>query len=288
MAQSLEVNIKATSDVPQVVSRANDAISSLERRASSVRAAPVGAEVARTTAQSTSIVDSQFSKIGKSFGNTISSVFLSFAGPLAIISGVMAFIGNKIAEAKQLAQEGLNKIAEGETQLATDDEKKMANFFKLKEAREKEEKQVEAGREEMTRKFLTETEEGKKLQREAVAEGRAGFGTGTGDLSKSAEMQKIALDAFLNSPEGKKFAPIFKGEGGKTGATSFKGPEGFGNVVGVGANPVMEAMTMQLEESRKQTVLLESLNNKQPGGGVPVDFTKTAIPARASMLQGGN
>jgi len=45
-------------------------------------------------------------------------------------------------------------------------------------------------------------------------------------------------------------------------------------------------MTMQLEESRKQTALLESLNNKSPGGGVPTDFTKSPIPSRASMLQG--
>jgi len=43
---------------------------------------------------------------------------------------------------------------------------------------------------------------------------------------------------------------------------------------------------MQLEEARKQTALLESLNNKSPGGGVPVDFTKSPIPSRASMLQG--
>lgn len=60
-----------------------------------------------------------------------------------------------------------------------------------------------------------------------------------------------------------------------TGPTSFRTPEGFGNIVGVGANPVMEAMTLQLEEARKQTILLESINNKSPGGGVPVDFTKT-------------
>ena len=56
---------------------------------------------------------------------------------------------------------------------------------------------------------------------------------------------------------------------------AFKGPEGFSNVVGVGANPVIEAMTMQLEETRKQTALLEILANPG-GGGVPIDFTKVA------------
>jgi len=59
----------------------------------------------------------------------------------------------------------------------------------------------------------------------------------------------------------------------KAKGTTFKGPEGFSNVVGVGANPVIEAMTMQLEETRKQTALLEILANPG-GGGVPIDFTK--------------
>jgi hypothetical protein len=72
---------------------------------------------------------------------------------------------------------------------------------------------------------------------------------------------------------------------GQNAPTGFKGPEGFGNVVGVGANPVMEAMTLQLEEARKQTQLLESLNNKSPGGGVPVDFTKPQ-PLNAASRSG--
>jgi hypothetical protein len=54
--------------------------------------------------------------------------------------------------------------------------------------------------------------------------------------------------------------------------TNFKGPEGFSNVIGVGPNPVMEAMNLQLEESQKQTALLEKIAS--PEGGVPKDFTK--------------
>jgi len=58
----------------------------------------------------------------------------------------------------------------------------------------------------------------------------------------------------------------------KKADTNFKGPEGFSNVVGVGANPVMEAMNAQLEETQKQTALLERIAS--PEGGVPKDFTK--------------
>ena len=70
--------------------------------------------------------------------------------------------------------------------------------------------------------------------------------------------------------------------------TSFKGPEGFSKVVGVGANPVMEAMTAQLEEQRKQTALLERMANAgfSPADGWMTAPASTAAPSRAAMLRG--
>jgi hypothetical protein len=79
----------------------------------------------------------------------------------------------------------------------------------------------------------------------------------------------MALEAFLKSEEGKKFQPIFDSKKDQ----NFKGPEGFSNVVGVGPNPVMEAMNLQLEESQKQTSLLQSLVDRNPF--ISTDFTKT-------------
>ena len=268
MAQDLTVNIKTTSDVPQAVDRAKEAITSLEKRASGVKVTTAGGAVEQTTTKATSAVGSQFDKIGKTFGNTISSVFLSFAGPLAIISGIIGFVSNSIAEAKQLATDGLNRIAEGKSKLNTAEETKMANFFKVKDAREKEEKEVKAGREEMTLRFLEETEEGKKIMAEAYATGRATMLTGEGDMSKAADMQKIALDAFLKSPEGSKYAAMFDEEK----KNSFKPPEGFSNVVGVGANPVMEKMAEALEVAKEQLVELKKFNFNTPSN--QTDFTK--------------
>ena len=76
-----------------------------------------------------------------------------------------------------------------------------------------------------------------------------------------------------------------KGISTSTQDKEFKAQVGFSNVVGVGANPVMEAMAMQLEETRRQTALLEIIA-RPAGGGVPVDFTKVtdSSPSRASML----
>ena len=279
MAQSLEVQIKATSDVPQAVDRAKEAITSLEKRASSVKVGTAGGAVEQTTTKATGKVESQFDKIGKSFGNTISSVFLSFLGPLAIISGIIAFVSNSIAEAKQLAADGLNRIAEGKTVLATDEETKMANFFKAKDAREKEEREVAAGKAEMTRRFLTETEEGRRIQAEAHARGRTGL-AGTMSVAGEEDVQKKALAAFLASPEGKKYAAFFEAEKA-TKENSFKAPEGFSNVVGVGANPVLQALDDTLTEARKQTSLLEDISANQKRGSYD-DFTKPEVKAQYS------
>jgi hypothetical protein len=276
MAQSLEVQIKATSDVPQAVDRAKEAITSLEKRASSVKVGTAGGAVEQTTTKATGKVESQFDKIGKSFGNTISSVFLSFLGPLAIISGIIAFVSNSIAEAKQLAADGLNRIAEGKTKFASEEESKMAAFFKAKDAREKEEKEVKAGREEMTKRFLRETEEGKKIMRESGGT----FLESEGDLAKSADLQKMALDAFLKSPEGQKYAVLFEAEKA-TKENSFRAPEGFSNVVGVGANPVLQALDDTLTEARKQTSLLEDISANQKRGSYD-DFTKPEVKAQYS------
>lgn len=267
MAQSLELNIKTTSDVPQAVDRAKEAITSLEKRASGVKVTTAGGAVEQTTTKATSAVGSQFDKIGKSFGNTISSVFLSFLGPLAIISAIIGLVANSIAEAKQLATDGLNRIAEGKSKLATDEETRMANFFKAKDLREKEEKEVAAGKKEMTRRFLAETAEGQRIQKEADARGETGIHRGI-RLEGRADIQKKALEAFLKSPGGSKYASMFDEEK----KNSFKPPEGFSNVVGVGANPVMEKMTEAIEVAKEQLVELKKFNTNFESN--ETDFTK--------------
>ena len=87
-------------------------------------------------------------------------------------------------------------------------------------------------------------------------------------LSANKEIQDLALKAFLASPEGKAYQPIFNDKKDQ----NFKGPEGFSNVIGVGANPVMEAMSAQLEEAQKQTALLQQIASK--GTDTQTDFTK--------------
>jgi hypothetical protein len=71
--------------------------------------------------------------------------------------------------------------------------------------------------------------------------------------------------------------------------TTFKGPEGFSNVVGVGANPVLEAMASQLEEAKKTNDLLAQLvtpSRTNSWMDAPAGATSTAAPSRAAMLKG--
>ena len=103
----------------------------------------------------------------------------------------------------------------------------------------------------------------------------SGVGALAYDDPSDPALQAQALKAFLNSEEGKKYKPIFEEKAGKDG--QFKGPEGFGSVIGVGANPVMEAMTRQTEVLEEIKAVLES---QRSSGGVPAPFTEKPISSR--------
>lgn len=247
MAQDLTVNIKTTSDVPQAMDKAKAATTSFSAQAES---------------------------IGKKFSMAFKDIALGFVAPMVLINHLVSFISQGIEDAKRQAQEGLDLIAKGETKLATSEQTRLANFLKIKAANKKEAEDVEAGMNQMAMEYSF-TKEGGEAKDKFLSEGSnrllvqsMGMGQPSYELLfKNKEFQKRMLDSFLQSEEGKKFAPILKDK-----EQNFKTPEGFSNVVGVGANPVMEAMNAQLEETQKQTALLEIIAS--PQGGVPKDFTK--------------
>lgn len=57
-------------------------------------------------------------------------------------------------------------------------------------------------------------------------------------------------------------------------SAGFKGPEGFSNVIGVGPNPVIEAMARQTEIALAQLAELQKISGSTQA--VPTDFTKTS------------
>jgi hypothetical protein len=260
MAQSLEVNIKTTSDVPQAMDKAKAATTSFQ---------------------------SQLDGIGKKFSTAFKDIALGFIAPMILIQSAISFISAAIAKAKQEAKDAYDFAVKGESKYLDPTTVKLAQDRRTKEDDAKEQEMAKKAKEQEAEKFLEQDGMRSKVADEigGFRGFRIKFGLDANSaeaLSKDKDVQDV-ISRMVN-PNGETKAEV---AAGPTGPTSFKAPEGFGNVVGVGANPVMEAMTMQLEESRKQTALLESLNNKSPGGGVPVDFTKTPIPTRASTLMGG-
>jgi hypothetical protein len=257
MAQDLTVNIKTTSDVPQAMDKAKTAVTGF---------------------------DKQLKDIGTKFGNSFKDIFLGFTAPMVILQSLIGAISSAIEKAKQDAKDGLDLIAKGETVFASSDEAKMARFLKMKAATEEEEKKVKEGRELMTEKFFTETQRGREVMQK-IEEDTAASTSGESvapspkQLAMQKQYQDMALQEFLKSEEGKKYAHIFAAEGNQLKPGTFKGPEGFGSVVGVGANPVMEKMTRQNEILEEIKLILQDQSaNNRTGEGVPPPFTDRAVP----------
>jgi hypothetical protein len=290
MAQDLTVNIKTTSDVPQAMDKAKSATVSLSK---------------------------QVEDIQKKFSTGFKDIFLGFTAPMVLIQHAISAISSAIEKSKQEAKEGLDLLARGETMYASSEEKKMANFFKAKKARDEEKKSVEAGRFQITREFL-DTPEGVEVYRQWAIEKlkREGLKMSHDEAmaqdfnASNPHLQKLAMQKFLSSPEGMAYAPIFANEEKNNKAAeaakasadakdlsdlknfaSKSQPgevQGYGNVIGVGANVAMEMAQMQIDELRRHTELLQMIATKESVASV--DFSKgdkpVSSPSRAKLLSG--
>jgi len=245
MAQSLEVNIKTTSDVPKAMDKAKAAVTGF---------------------------DKQVQDIGKKFSTAFKDIALGFVAPMVIVQNILGMIKSDIEKAKQDAKDGLDLIAKGDTQFATSQQKRQASFVQYRIAQQEEEQKVRLGAQKIYEEFLN-TREGqgiynKYLPQFSGPEGEATMFT----ISEMAQTQKVRdeIEAWFKANQDKLIVP---GDAQKSKTGDFKGPEGFSNVIGVGPNPVMEAMNAQLEEQKKQTGLLQNLVDRNPL--LSTDFTKT-------------
>jgi len=286
MAQELTVNIKTTSDVPQAMDKA--------------KAATVG-------------FGKQVDDIGKKFSMAFKDIAFAFVAPLVLLNSAISAISNAIAKAKQDSKDILDFAAKGTSVFADKGATDMARAATRVTETSKEKKMSKKQREESAQAFLDAgDEQGVFGDSEAnlalkqyldEGEGKGGLEmarrrlkhtamfTGVSSMASDPEMQDVlSRRAALSNERAAPMAPAdpaaaaaaqtaaqkASDDAAKAKGTTFKGPEGFSNVVGVGANPVMEAMMSHLEEARKQTALLEVIARPATGGGVPVDFTKLA------------
>jgi primosomal protein N' len=196
-------------------------------------------------------------------------------------------------------------------------EKRMAAFFKERQERLKESESAKEGRAEVTKQFLLQTEEGKKLRRELISENLGNYLINplfTTNMSKQEDVQKRAFDIWSQSPEGKAAAKWeetqrkqeaaaerIKKEEGAAKAKSVTVATGekptipgsiSGNVIGVGQNPVVTALHEQQAIAMQQLNYLQIIASKgtgTPAGdvtdkGATPDTPANISPSRASLL----
>lgn len=250
--QELGLRFKTTSDVPEAVGKAKSSIVSLEK---------------------------QMQDIQKKFSTAFKDTALAFVAPMVIINSVINTIQASFEKNRQNMAEAMRFAELGESKFIRAEARYLAAEKKRREA-EGTAGKAQMGEEELIKDFLKNdprtAEIFNKVSKGTVAGLAQAQARGSLIPGTTGEEQMLAY-AVKNLEIRKAVLDIIRKE--MTGTTqstdkaaAFKTPEGFSNVVGVGANPVIEAMNEQLEEQRKQTALLEKIAS--PEGGVPKDFTK--------------
>jgi hypothetical protein len=270
MSNIIKFSINGDTNADQVTEKVKKSVSNLEKNMEGVQA--------------------RFKSFGK-------DLFLSFAAPMVLLNGAINMISaaieksrQQIQDAKAVAEAGGNKYMRAGTVTSAQEaakrrqdalDRQNAKLGAEAVAREQGEGQGYGGTsgKEAEAAMATYVEEGKGFWNTA---GRwlqtASMGLGLNDYAKNEDIQKIlerrAAGRDANSPEAKAAAEAASAAAAQKAAaeaqvatkkevdsmeTTFKGPEGFGNVIGVGANPVLEAMNSQLEEQRTQSALLRQL-----------------------------
>jgi hypothetical protein len=216
-------------------------------------------------------LEKQMDGIGKKFAGSFKDIFLSFLGPMALLSTAIAFIG-KVIEENAKKREDANQAAIDQTnELMSAEDKYWANKRNNEKKDKEKAEQSKTQRETTTLEFLQSDPRGQQIfqdymnykigSKEPMYNNRR-FNATTDPEVQAAVQKLIAEDAKKN--------PIAMA-GAKD--STFQGPQGFSNVIGVGANPVLENMTRQTDIQQQ---ILDYIKSQAPQSGrldLP-DFTK--------------
>jgi hypothetical protein len=248
MSQDLTLNIKTTSDVPQAMDKAKAATTGFAK---------------------------QVEDISKKFGNSFKDIFLSVLGPMALLGAATSLIGKLIEENQKKRAEANQAAIDNTNDLMSAEDRYFANKRNNENKSKAKIKEAEVERENVTEEFLRTDPRGKgiiKANKLNAFDPRAGIVDMPNFLSdkKSVqdEVQKLIAEDAAKNPLLSTASPA---------SSTFKSPEGFSNVVGVGANPVLDTMNEQLVQLKVMSDFLAEIA-RPSGGGVPVDFTKKETP----------
>jgi hypothetical protein len=295
MAQSLELNIKTTSDVPQAMDKAKSATVSFGK---------------------------QVEDIQRKFSTSFKDIFLGFFAPMALVNAAISYFSDKIAEAQKLASDGFEKLADSSTRYGSAEEKSLAARLRLQMELNKAQKEERAGKNEMFKYYLMNTPEGQAIVNREISKGGTGFQLGMNipsvkekfisglammnqiqdeivrleDRKITPEMRKqnqrnieLAQQAEIDAANKKR-----KAEQEKSKTFSNLGTNSVsGNVIGVGQNPVVTALQEQQVIARASLTQLEIIAAKFGYAATYKDVTASgatpqtpanASPSRAAIV----
>lgn len=259
MAQDLTVNIKTTSDVPQAMDRAKSATVSFGK---------------------------QVDDIQKKFSTAFKDIALGFVAPVVILNKIISSISDAFEKSKQMSKDALDFGSESTNRYVNEQESAIRRLVKLREEDRMNRGLGERGTREAYADVLMNTPEGRAIFEQNRKTGQGFRPYKEGDIFKGFD--QIAAEEMSNNPAirskiddlVKQMLPQFAKEDEKNKG-QFQSPAGFSNVVGVGSNPVLDAMTSQLEETKRTNALLEMITNQGVGSS-----WMTGVPSRAAMLTG--
>ena len=256
MGQSLEIDLNGKTTVPEAVDKSKKAIKSFGEQVGDVK---------------------------KKFGESFKDIFLSFLGPMALLGAAIGFIGKLIADNQKKREDANQAAIEGTNKLMSAEDKYYANKRNNEKKAKETVKDASIQRETTTEEFLKNDPRGqeiyaniKKTHFQKTFMGLLDLEHWARDPKVQDQVQAIIAEDMKKNP----LAPELK-------TTSYSGPQGFSNVVGMGPNAVLQAQIDQLEELKRHTVFLERI--AASGGYTPPDFTKgsknaTAAPSRSYLL----
>ncbi len=209
-------------------------------------------------------IEKNAKRVNDAFTMSVSSIFLKFLGPMALLQAAIGWISSAIDANKQKTADAMDLAKKGESMAVKAETSFLANKYAEEDKTKKEQELAKEADAAVTKRYL-EDGNGIKVMNKMGVMGWLKYAiSSTGYASEQEDVQKAVRELAkeeMDKPDAMKDAV------GK----EFKSPDGFGNVIGVGANPVVEAVTMQTEIQRQILTQLEIANSAK---STDTDFTK--------------
>lgn len=276
MSNAVKYSVEGDTNAEQVTGRVQKAMSAMEKNIQGV--------------------EQRFKSFGK-------DLFLSFAAPMVLFNHAISAISASIEKNRQAVQDAMAFAEKGESKYL-----EAGTITSAREVARRRQDALDRRNAKLAREALAEEQgqegagtfsisEAERAMGQYIGEGK-GFLNTTGRLLNAAGMMvginnyrkdvaiqdvlerrsqaRVAADpeqiAIAKQKEAAE-AQLAQQKALEQLPKSFKGPEGFSNVVGVGSNPVIEAMNEQTEIARQQLAALQQIAFGRQS--TPVDFTKT-------------